>query len=117
MSYSSITGELGSGEDLPSIPPEKIGIFGQLNFEDVSVGLNVVVADDQTDVPTDQHQTDGFTEVNTNVSWTPAFSQGTLITFGIDNLLNEEIRHHASELKDKVPEAGRNFKIMATKTF
>ena len=117
MSYSSITGELDSGEDLRSIPPEKIGIFGQLNFEDVSVGLDVIVADDQTDVPTDQHQTDGFTEVNTSVSWTPAFSQGTLITLGIDNLLNEEIRHHASELKDKVPEAGRNFKIMATKTF
>ena len=117
LSYSSITGELDSGEDLRSIPPEKIGIFGQLNFEDVSVGLDVVVADDQTDVPTDQHQTDGFTEVNTSVSWTPAFSQGTLITLAIDNLLNEEIRHHASELKDKVPEAGRNFKIMATKTF
>ena len=47
----------------------------------------------------------------------PAFSNGTVIKFGIDNLLNEEIRHHASELKDKVPEAGRNFKILATETF
>ena len=117
LSYSNITGELDSGEDLRSIPPEKIGIFGQLNFEDVSVGLDVIVADDQTDVPTDQHQTDGFTEVNASVSWMPAFSNGTVIKFGIDNLLNEEIRHHASELKDKVPEAGRNFKILATKTF
>jgi len=117
LSYSNITGELDSGEDLRSIPPEKIGIFSQLNFEDVSVGLDVIVADDQTDVPTDQHQTDGFTEVNASVSWMPAFSDGTVIKFGIDNLLDEEIRHHASELKDKVPEAGRNFKILATKTF
>lgn len=117
LSYSSITGELGSGQDLRSIPPEQIGIFGQLNFEDLSVGLDVIVADDQTDVPADQHQTDGFTEVNASVSWVPAFSNGTVIKFGIDNLLNEEIRHHASELKDKVPEAGRNFKILATKTF
>ena len=74
-------------------------------------------ADDQSDVPSDQHATDAYTEVSAELVWLPAFSTGTVITVAVDNLLDQEIRYHSSELKDKVPEAGRNFKILATKTF
>ena len=63
LNYSNITGELSDGEDLRSIPPEKIGLFGELDFELCQLVL-ILCADDQSDVPTDQHQTDAYTEVS-----------------------------------------------------
>ena len=117
INYSSITGELSDGTPLRSIPPEKIGLFGELDFGNYALGLDIVHADDQSDVPSDQHATDAYTEVNAELVWLPAFSTGTVITVAVDNLLDQEIRYHSSELKDKVPEAGRNFKILATKAF
>ena len=117
LNYSNITGELSDGTPLRSIPPEKIGLFGELDFGDYALGLDIVHADDQSDVPSDQHATDAYTEVSAELVWLPAFSTGTVIRVAVDNLLDQEIRYHSSELKDKVPEAGRNFKILATKTF
>ena len=117
ISYSDITGELDNGDPLRSIPTEKIGLFGKLDYDHLSMGLDVIFADDQSDVPTDQHPTDGYIEVSADLLWRPTFSPGTSVAFGIDNLLNQEIRHHTSELKDKVPEAGRNFKILITQSF
>ena len=117
LNYSNITGELSDGTPLRSIPPEKIGLFGELDFGNYALGLDIVHADDQSDVPSDQHATDAYTEVSAELVWLPAFSTGTVITVAVDNLLDQEIRYHSSELKDKVPEAGRNFKILATKTF
>lgn len=117
LNYSNITGELSDGTPLRSIPPEKIGLFGELDFGNYALGLDVVHADDQSDVPSDQHATDAYTEVSAELVWLPTFSTGTVITVAVDNLLDQEIRYHSSELKDKVPEAGRNFKILATKTF
>ena len=117
ISYSDITGELDNGDPLRSIPTEKIGLFGKLDYDHLSMGLDVIFADDQSDVPSDQHPTDGYIEVSADLLWRPTFSPGTSVAFGIDNLLNQEIRHHTSELKDKVPEAGRNFKILITQSF
>lgn len=117
LNYSDISAELNNGTPLRSIPPEKIGLFGELDFGNYAIGLDIVHADDQSDVPSDQHATDAYTEVSAELVWLPAFSTGTVITVAVDNLLDQEIRYHSSELKDKVPEAGRNFKILATKTF
>ena len=117
LNYSNITGELSDGTPLRSIPPEKLGLFTELDFGNYALGLDIVHADEQSDVPSDQNATDAYTEVSTELVWLPAFSTGTVITVAVDNLLDHEIRYHSSELKDKVPEAGRNFKILVTKTF
>ena len=117
LNYSNISGKLSDGTPLRSIPPEKIGLFSELDFGNYALGLDIVHADEQSDVPSNQHTTDAYTEVSAELTWLPAFSAGTVITVAVDNLLDQEIRYHSSELKDKVPEAGRNFKILATKTF
>lgn len=117
FSYANLTGELTDGTPLRSIPPEKYGVHGELTRGDMSLGLDVVHADDQTDTPSDQFATDGYTEVNADLTWSPAMLTGVRVSVAVDNLLDEEIRRHASALKDLAPEAGRNFRLITTLNF
>ena len=117
FSYTNLTGELTDGTPLRSTPPEKYGVHGELTRGDMSLGLDVVHADDQTDTPSDQFATDGYTEVNADLTWSPAMLTGVRVSVAVDNLLDEEIRRHASALKDLAPEAGRNFRLITTLNF
>lgn len=117
LTYATVEGELSDGTPLRSIPPEKIGVHGKLVSGDMTFGIDVLHADDQTDTPAGQHQTDGYTEVNADLNWSPAMLNGGRITLAVENLLDEEIRHHTSAVKDLLPEAGRNFRLMTTLRF
>ncbi|MGB1117882.1 MAG: TonB-dependent receptor [Parvibaculales bacterium] len=117
LTYATLEGELSDGTPLRSIPPEKIGLHGGLTGGNLSLGLDVLHADDQTDVPAGQFQTDGYTEVNAELNWSPEGLNGGRITLSVENLLDEEIRRHTSAVKDLLPEAGRNVRLMTTLRF
>lgn len=117
LTYADLTGELSDGTPLRSIPPQKVGLHGGLTSGSLSLGLDVLHADDQTDVPSGQFQTDGYTEVNADLNWSPEGLNGGRITLAVENLLDEEIRRHTSSVKDLLPEAGRNIRLMTTLRF
>jgi iron complex outermembrane receptor protein len=117
LTFTDLTGELSDGTALRSIPPRKIGVHGGLTSGTLSLGLNVLYADDQNKVPSGQHPTDGYTEVNADLNWSPEMLNGGRITLAVENLLDEEIRRHTSAVKDLLPEAGRNIRLMTTLRF
>ena len=125
LSYSAIEGELADGGNLPSIPPEKIGLSLATNIGPARVTLDIENAADQNDVATNQADdeeddelaTDGFTSVDISASWQPEAYDGLTITGAIRNITDEEIRHHASPLKDRVPEAGQDIRVTARYRF
>jgi iron complex outermembrane receptor protein len=117
LTFADLTGELSDGTALRSIPPRKIGVHGGLTSGTLSLGLNVLYADDQNKVPSGQHPTDGYTEVNADLNWSPEMLNGGRITLAVENLLDEEIRRHTSAVKDLLPEAGRNIRLMTTLRF
>jgi iron complex outermembrane receptor protein len=125
VSYSALTGELDDGDNLPSIPADKIGLGLGTSFNSVAVQLDVEHVSDQTDVPageegedhTPQHETDGFTNVDISASYQPPQYQGLTLSAAIRNVTDEEIRRHASPLKDKMPEAGRDIRLTARYKF
>lgn len=118
-SYSSVTGELSDGDKLPSIPADKIGLSLGTRFTSVFVQLDVEHVLDQNDVPAAepgedhsvQLKTDGFTNVDIKASYQPPHYEGLTLTAAIRNVTDEEIRHHASPLKDQMPEAGQDIRI------
>lgn len=118
-SYSSVTGELSDGDKLPSIPADKFGVSLGTVLSSVSLQLDVEHVLDQNDVPATepgedhsvQHKTEGFTNVDLKASYQPPHYEGMTLTAAIRNVTDEEIRHHASPLKDKMPEAGQDIRI------
>ena len=125
LSYSAIEGELADGGNLPSIPPEKIGLSLASNIGPARVTLDIENAADQNDVATNQADdeeddelaTDGYTSVDISASWQPEAYEGLTITGAIRNLTDEEIRHHSSPVKDLLPEAGQDIRVTARYRF
>jgi len=117
LSYSSLSGELDDGGNLPAMPPQKIGVSLATNIGPAMVSLDIENADDQTDTATDELATDGYTSIDVSASWRPEAYEGLTITGAIRNLTDEEIRHHTSPLKDLLPEAGQDIRITARYKF
>lgn len=107
--FDVVRGELDGGGDLPRIPPTSamLGLSADAGF--ATARLEARWADEQDRVAAFELPTDGFTVIDLRTSWvlTPNLD---LIVEGV-NLTDEEIRYHASPLKDLAPVAGRSFRI------
>lgn len=114
----SVRGELDSGEDLPRIPPARLGAYLDLNFGGWDFQLSAAHYFDQNRVATNETTTDGYTMLDAGASYSfPAFNgEGTFFING-SNLTNEDARIHSSFLKNQAPLPGRNIKIGLRATF
>ena len=117
LSYSSVTGELSDGSNLPTIPADKLGFGIGTSFNAVDVKLDIEQVSDQNDTGEEELATDGYTSVDISASWRPEAYEGLTITGAIRNLTDEEIRHHTSPLKDRLPEAGQDIRLTARYRF
>lgn len=99
-------------EDLPRIPPLRIG--GKIRFDHGpwSAGLMLRQNFEQSDTAPGESETAGFTELQLDLSRSFAMRSGEWTFFAqARNLLDEEIRHHTSFLKDVAPLPGRSVRI------
>ncbi|MBB5745124.1 TonB-dependent receptor [Brevundimonas variabilis] len=61
--------------------------------------------------------TDSYTTLDGYVGWSPAEDDGLLLYAEVRNATDEEVREHASFLKDLTPQPGRNLRIGAAYRF
>ncbi|MEZ6030830.1 MAG: TonB-dependent receptor [Hyphomonadaceae bacterium] len=105
----AVRGELDGGGDLPRIPPASamLGVEADTGF--VKARLETRWADDQNRVAAFELPTDGWTVVDLTTTWSVA--DGVDLIVAGTNLTDEEVRYHASPLKDFAPMAGRSFRV------
>ena len=102
--------EDASGENLPRIPPGRLGLGIHGGWGQLDSSLDATFAADQDDVADNELPTEGYTLLNLSVGYTfdnpdvYVFLKGT-------NLLDEDIRQHTSPLKDLVPLPGRSIHL------
>ena len=99
-------------EDLPRIPPLRLG--STLRYQGQSLGGEVGVEwyDDQTRTAPYETATDGYTLLNASVEYDIASAGVDWVLFArADNITDEEARVHTSFLKDLAPLPGRNFSV------
>ncbi|MFA3791948.1 TonB-dependent receptor [Aliiglaciecola sp. SL4] len=117
--FADITkAELTSGENLPRIPPARIG-FG-LHFESdywhAEVGATYNAK--QTDIADYETETAGYTLVNAAFNYYTDVADNELVLFVRgNNLLDKEARVHASFIKDVAPLPGRSVVLGARLNF
>ncbi|MGB0334496.1 MAG: TonB-dependent receptor [Opitutales bacterium] len=106
-------------EDLPRIPPFRLGGKAELEYGNWNAGVLLRRSFDQKDTAPGETDTDGFTELEADLSYSYDLGNGMLLTAfaRANNLLNEEIRHHSSFIKNEAPRPGRNFTIGARVEF
>lgn len=99
-------------QDLPRIPPMRVGATVSYQGDTLSGEFGAVWYDDQTKTAPFETATDGYTLVNASLEYEMMAGDLDWVFFVKgDNLTNEEARVHTSFLKDQAPLPGRNFAI------
>lgn len=108
----STRAKLKNGGNLPRIPSNRLGLGVNWTTGAWSFGLNWTHAQKQTRLAVNELPSNAYDDVDLTVNW---LNQGqrleTLIFLKANNLLDEEIREHASFTKDLAPLPGRNLTL------
>lgn len=109
---------LTDGENVPRIPPMRVGLdIGFLRGE-WAANLNYTHAAKQDKLAEFELPTNSYNLMSMNINRIfTADSFETLIFLKADNILNEEIREHASFIKDTAPRPGRSITAGVRLTF
>lgn len=104
-----VRGKVDRGGNLPRIPPASamLGLEADTGF--VKARLEARWADEQDRVADFEIPTDGFTVLDLSTTW--RVSPGVDLIVAGTNLTDEEVRYHASPLKDLAPMGGRSFRL------
>jgi len=97
------------GLPLPQIPPHRLGLEASFSRGATRLGMEAVWHDAQEDVAPGERPTPGFTALSADLGYRLEAGGATVFWFlrGA-NLLNENMRRHASPLKDFAPLASRH---------
>ncbi|MGI9259985.1 MAG: TonB-dependent receptor [Gammaproteobacteria bacterium] len=109
-----VRGELDSNENLPRLPPLRIGARVQYHHDEIVAGIEAARYTKQDDIAQFEEPTPGYTMVNADLNWVLPSSTSELETnlfFKGTNLLDEDARRHTSLVKDIAPLQGRNFQF------
>ncbi len=100
-------GELDSGEDVPRLPPLRLGARLAWESERLSLWTRVLDADEQDRAGENETETPGYTRWDAGVEYhLPMGEQNLNMFLMVNNITDEEIRLSTSFLRNVAPEAG-----------
>ena len=113
LSGDYVVAELDRGGDVPRIPPARLGLALQLYQDSWTARVNVQEVFEQDDVAVNETKTDGYTRLGfyADYHWPLGGGGEVMVFLRGDNLLDEEIRHHTSFIKDEATAPGRSYRI------
>ena len=107
----AVRAELVDGDDLPQIPPLRIGAEWRYSRDAWSAGVAAHHFARQDRVAVNELPTAGYTMLRADASWRIALAgqdeRKLLVYLRGDNLLDEDARRHTSPLKEFAPLPGR----------
>jgi iron complex outermembrane recepter protein len=112
LSSDYVRGKLDNGENLPQIPPLRVGLGLHYELAAWHAGIEVFRNLDQDDVITNELPTQAYTLVDIDASYRlPLGKKSALLFVRGTNLLDEDARLATSPLKDIAPLPGRSVHI------
>ena len=109
--------EKRTGDYMPRIAPLRLGAGLQYQLNSFSARLDVLRAFRQNRIADNELETDGYTDVSVLVAYKLPTKFNIELFAKANNLLNQEIREHASILKDIAPAGERSLLIGARADF
>lgn len=114
MQLQNVQGELKElNQNIPRIPPMSGKFSVSYHSGSLSIGLDTKGAFKQDRVGEFEKTTEGY--ILNDLSLQYLFSQWNMlhtISFNIENIGDVEYRRHLNRIKEIMPEAGRNFKLL-----
>ena len=105
--------------NLPLIPPSRIGLSSDLDWQNFAFSIDYVHAFKQDDVASFELPTDSYNDLSLYLGWQIPTSQDADFELFLrgDNLTDSEQRHHTSFIKDSAPQPGRRVTLGLRYTF
>lgn len=114
----STSAKLNNNERVPRIPARRMGANAKWAYGPWSARIDYTHVDEQDDVAAFELPTEGYDLLNLSANWVHYGSSfDTMIFIRAKNLLDEEIRDHASFVKDLAPRPGRSISTGVRLTF
>lgn len=122
--YDFVRAKFDGGENVPRIPPHRLG--GGVYYRDGRLFLRagVLHAFDQDKIGPTETETDGYTLVSAEASYTIPLQRSLggatpEFTIGLrgDNLADDDVRNHSSFLKDEVLQPGASVRVFGSLKF
>lgn len=102
----------------PRIPPKRLLLGLEAQSTHVDGRIETEFVDDQKRVAAFETPTDGHQVVNASVSWRPfGRDRSIALLLSANNILDADVRRHASFLKDFAPLAGRDLRATLKASF
>ncbi|SMF39517.1 iron complex outermembrane recepter protein [Alteromonadaceae bacterium Bs31] len=105
----SIRGELNNGENLPRIPPARLGNTLEVKYNKWFLELNSAYNFEQDTISQNETTTDAYHMVDAMASY--GFSDGFVVFVKINNMLDELGFVHSSFIKEEAPLPGRAYSV------
>ncbi|MDZ7925133.1 MAG: TonB-dependent receptor [Marinagarivorans sp.] len=108
----TVHAKLKDGGNLARTPPLRVGARGDYQWQQWSANVSFSRYQTQDNIAALETATDGYTELDTSVSYRLPLAKQTLELFiKGENLTNTEARVHSSFLKNLTPKPGRNISL------
>ncbi|MAZ89026.1 MAG: hypothetical protein CL693_15470 [Cellvibrionaceae bacterium] len=106
----AVRAEFDQGGDVPRISPDRLGAEFTIEQSLWFGSLQVIEVSEQDRAGDGEESTDGYTRLDAQINVPLQIGDNSgLLFLRTDNLLDEEIRHSTSFLREVAPEAGRSF--------
>ncbi len=116
VAYDTVRGSTDFGGPA-RIPPWSVTGRAIVDFGPWTLKAQARHVGEQDRVADFELPTDSYTTLDAYVGWSPSDEDGLLLYAEVRNATDEEVREHASFLKDLTPLPGRNFRIGAAYRF
>ncbi|MGH1374212.1 MAG: TonB-dependent receptor [Cellvibrionaceae bacterium] len=105
----AVRAEFDKGGDVPRVSPDRLGAELTVEQSHWFGSVQVIEVSEQNRAGNGEEETDGYTRLDAQINVPLQFGGNSgLIFLRADNLLDEEIRHSTSFLREVAPEAGRS---------
>jgi iron complex outermembrane recepter protein len=102
-----IRGELDSGDDIPRLPPMRLGARLAWASESLELWTRVMDVDEQDKPGANEEPTDSYTKWDAGADYRlPVAGSEVTLFLALNNITDEEIRLSTSFLRDVAPESG-----------
>ena len=104
-----VRGQFSNGDDIPRMPPLRYGMQLSWGSTDWTTQLRMTRAEKQDNPGLNETETDGYWLLNLSANYRLGIAEyaDMLLFVKANNLLDQDIRHSVSYLRNTAPEAGR----------
>jgi len=117
VTVTALRGTLAGNIPFRAMPADKLTWDVHVGWKNYHAIAGIRMTKDQKRLSPEEIETDGYQALDLSFGWHPVQRPNLTFSLDIRNVTDAEIRYHTSELKDLVPQPGRDVRLALRAAF